>query len=348
MSFGQDEKKLSRTDREFLKSLRQKAIFAQDYPVRTYPNQALAAHVLGFASTDERKLDEHLINQITGKDGIELILDSKLSGVPGWRRTETDPRGREMVLFRGQDVEPRDGLNAVLTIDSVVQTLLESALADVMEKHTPISASGIVMRPRTGEILALATVPNFDPNNPGAASADARRNRVITDVVEPGSTFKIVVVSGGLNEQVVQLNDVFDCEHGHFAFAGRVLHDHESYGPLSVEGIITKSSNIGAAKIGIKMGPNRLYDYITSFGFGERTGLPLPGEVRGIVHPVKDWSKVTIAQIPMGHGIAVTRLQMIMAMCAIANDGWLMRPMLIDRLQDENGHVMAKYSPQRV
>jgi cell division protein FtsI/penicillin-binding protein 2 len=348
MSFGQDEKILSRADREFLKALRQKSIFAQDYPVRTYPNQALAAHVLGFATTDEHKLDEHLINQITGKDGIELVLDSKLSGVPGWRRTETDPRGREMVLFRGQDVEPRDGLNAVLTIDSVVQTLLESALADVMEKHTPISASGIVLRPRTGEILALATVPNFDPNNPGAASPDARRNRVITDVVEPGSTFKIVVVSGGLNEQVVQLNDVFDCEHGHFAFAGRVLHDHESYGPLSVEGIITKSSNIGAAKVGIKMGPDRVYQYITGFGFGERTGLPLPGEVRGIVHPVKDWSKVSIAQIPMGQGIAVTRLQMVMAMCAIANDGWLMRPMLVDRLQDENGQIVAKYSPQRV
>jgi cell division protein FtsI/penicillin-binding protein 2 len=348
ISFGQDEKKLSRTDREFLKALRLKAIFAQDFPVRTYPNQTLAAHVLGFATTEERKLDEHIINEIDGKDGIELILDSKLTGVPGWRRTETDPRGREMVLFRGQDVEPRDGLNAVLTIDSYVQTLLESALADAMEKHTPISASGIVIRPRTGEILAMATLPNFDPNNPGAASPDARRNRVITDVVEPGSTFKIVVISGGLNEKVVKLDDVFDCEHGHFAFAGRVLHDHEAYGPLSVEYIITKSSNIGAAKVGIQMGPNRVYDYITSFGFGERTGLPLPGEVRGIVHPVKDWSKVSIAQIPMGHGIAVTRLQMTMAMCAIANDGWLMRPMLVDRLQDENGHVLAKYSPQRV
>src|SRR5215831_13675486 len=253
ISFGQDEKKLSRTDREFLKALRLKAIFAQDYPVRTYPNQALAAHVLGFATTEERKLDEHLINEIDGKDGIELILDSKLSGVPGWRRTETDPHGREMVLFRGQDVEPRDGLNAVLTIDSYVQTLLESALADVMEKHTPISASGIVIRPRTGEILALATLPNFNPNNPGAASADARRDRIVTDVVEPGSTFKIVVISGALNDKTVKLDDMFDCQHGHFAYAGRVLHDHESYGPLSVEGIITKSSNIGAAKVGIQM-----------------------------------------------------------------------------------------------
>src|SRR4029077_178469 len=171
----------------------------------------------------------------------ELTLDSRLSGVPDWRRTETDRRGREMVSWREEDVEPRDGVNVVLTIDAVIQHVLEAALADAMEKHSPISAAGIVIRPRTGEILALATLPNFDPNNPGAAAADARRNRVIADVVEPGSTFKIVVVSGALNDHVVSLNDQFDCEHGHFLFAGRILHDHESYGVLSVENIITKS-----------------------------------------------------------------------------------------------------------
>jgi cell division protein FtsI/penicillin-binding protein 2 len=126
------------------------------------------------------------------------------------------------------------------------------------------------------------------------------------------------------------------------------LHDHESYGALTVEQIITKSSNIGAAKIGIKMGPPRLYDYIRDFGFGTRTGIPLQGEVVGIVHPLKDWYKVSIAQIPMGHGISVTRLQMTMAMCAIANHGTLMRPMLVDRLEDRDRNLVAKYSPQRV
>ena len=151
-------------------------------------------------------------------------------------------------------MEPRDGLNVVLTIDSVVQHIVESALAEAMEKHSPVSISGIVVRPRTGEILAMATLPNFDPNNREGSSADARRNRVIADVAEPGSTFKIVVVSGALNEGVVRLSDTFDCENGHFHFAGRTLHDHESYGVLSVEHIITHSSNIGAAKIGIKMG----------------------------------------------------------------------------------------------
>ena len=139
------------------------------------------------------------------------------------------------MALREQDVEPHDGLNVVLTIDSVIQNIVETALAEAMEKHSPFSISGIVIRPRTGEILAMATLPNFDPNNPGASPADARRNRVITDVAEPGSTFKIVVVSGALNDGIVRLTDTFDCEHGHFHFAGRVLHDHESYGVLSVE-----------------------------------------------------------------------------------------------------------------
>ena len=194
----------------------------------------------------------------------------------------------------------------------------------------------------------MATLPNFDPNNPGAASADARRNRVIADVAEPGSTFKIVVVSGALNDGVVRLSDTFDCENGRLFYAGRPLRDHESYGVLSVENIITHSSNIGAAKIGIKMGESRLYDYIRNYGFGTPTGLPLRGEIGGIVHPVKKWSKVSIAQIPMGQGIAVTSLQTIMAMCAIANKGVLMRPMLVDRLEDRDHLVVAKYSPQRV
>jgi cell division protein FtsI/penicillin-binding protein 2 len=194
----------------------------------------------------------------------------------------------------------------------------------------------------------MATLPNYDPNNPGKATDDERRNRVITDVAEPGSTFKIVVVSAALNDGTVSLNDVFDCEHSHWFYAGRTLHDHESYGPLSVERIITKSSNIGAGKIGVKMGESRLYEYLRNYGFGTATGVPLPAEVNGLVRPLKQWSKVSIAQIPMGQGIAVTRMQMVMAMCAIANQGWLMRPMLIDRLEDEHHNVVAKCSPQKV
>jgi len=350
LSFGLDEKKLPRAERAFYRDLRRGAIYVErlDDQLRVYPNQALAAHVLGYVGMDEREVNGRRRLQTSGKDGIERNFDLELAGVRGWRVTGTDRPGQELVPLREQNVEPRDGRNVVLTIDSVVQNIVESALAEAKEKHTPLSISGIVVRPRTGEILAMATLPNFDPNNPGAASADARRNRVIADVAEPGSTFKIVVVSGALNDAVVRPTDLFDCEHAHFHFAGRVLHDHESYGMLSVESIITHSSNIGAAKIGIKMGESRLYDYIRNYGFGTPTGLPLRGEIGGIVHPVKKWSKVSIAQIPMGQGVAVTSLQMMMAMCAIANKGVLMRPMLVDRLEDCDHLVVAKYSPQRV
>jgi cell division protein FtsI/penicillin-binding protein 2 len=348
LTFGLDEKKLTKAEKAFYHTLRRKAVFAEDGQLRAYPNQRLAGHVLGYVGTEDRVTNGVTRVEIVGKDGIEHTFDAKLKGVRGWRVTEKDEKQREMVSRREQDVEARDGLNVVLTIDSVIQHIVETALAEAMEKHSPTSISGIVIRPRTGEILALATLPNYDPNNFWSATADARRNRVITDVAEPGSTFKIVVVSGALNDRTVTLADSFDCEHGHFWYAGKNLHDHQSYGVLSVENIITKSSNIGAAKIGIKMGENRLYEYIRDFGFGTRTGIPLQGEVSGIFHPLSSWSKVSIAQIPMGQGIAVTRLQMTMAMCAIANNGWLMRPMLVDRLEDSEHHVVAKYTPQRV
>jgi cell division protein FtsI/penicillin-binding protein 2 len=346
---GADEARLSAAERESLRWLRSKAIFAEDDQSRVYPNQTLAAHVLGYTSAEEREVNDRLLLETVGRDGIEQTLNAKLAGVRGWRLTETDRQRREVVTRREQDVEPRDGLNVVLTIDSVLQHFTESALAEAMEKYSPISASGIIVRPRTGEILAMATVPTFDPNT-RQAPPEARRNRVIADLAEPGSTFKIVVVSGALNDGVVRLADTVDCEHGHFYYAKRTLHDHGSFGVLSVENVITKSSNIGAAKIGIQLGENRLYDYVRAFGFGDLTGIPLPGEVSGrpFVPPVKSWSKVSIAQIPMGHGVAVTRLQMVMAMCALANKGVLMRPMLLDRLEDRNHQVAAKYSPQRV
>src|SRR5215471_9890055 len=350
LSFGLDEKKLPAAQQTFYRDLRQHAIFVEpvEDQLRVYPSGTLAAHVLGFVGAGEQELNGTHFEQTVGKEGIEATFDSKLTGVRGWRVTETDGRRREVVPMREQEVDPQDGLNVVLTIDSVIQHIVETGLADGMEKHSPVSISGIVVRPRTGEILAMATLPNFDPNHLESASVEARRNRVITDAPEPGSTFKIVVVSGALNDSTVRPTDVFDCEHRHFYYRGTELHDHESYGLLSVEQIISKSSNIGAAKIGIKMGEERLFEYIRDFGFGSKTGVPLPGESGGIVHPLKKWSKISIAQIPMGQGIAVTRLQMIMAVCAIANRGLLMRPMLVDSLEDEDHNVKAKYSPQAI
>jgi cell division protein FtsI/penicillin-binding protein 2 len=336
---GIDESKLSKKDSAFFRNLRSKAVFPDDDQVRVYPAQRLAAHVVGYVSGDEEQ---------TGLCGIEHSFNKTLSGIAGWRKTEMDKRQRELVAYRDQDVAPRDGLNVVLSLDEGLQNIVESELAVGVEKQRPISASCIVVRPRTGELLAMATLPNFDPNHPGASPMDALRNRVVSDIIEPGSTFKIVVVTAGLDEHLVSLNEVFDCEHGHFVYAGRTLHDHESYGLLNVENIITKSSNIGAAKIGIRLGQDQLYQYIHTFGFGERTGIPLPDESPGVVHSLTNWTKVSIAQIPMGQGIAVTPLQMVMAMSAIANHGVLMRPMLVSRLEDADGKVVARYQPQAV
>jgi len=352
MSFGVDETKLAKTNRQFFNNLRQSAVFAEPDQMRVYPNGSLAAQVIGFPGVEEFKLDGRPISQISGHGGVELSLNSSLSGVAGWRVTATDSKQRELVALRDEDVQPRDGLNVVLTIDAAIQHILESELADAMKEHDPVSITGIVTRPRTGEILAMASLPDFDPNNPGAAPPEALRNRVISDVMEPGSTFKTIVVSGALNEHVVSLNDVIFCENGLFYYGGIPLQDaeHDHFGNLTVEQILEKSSNIGASKIGIKLQAPKLYDYMTRFGLGAQTGIPLPDEssAQNFVRPPDKWGKYSLAQIPMGQGVAVTRLQMVMAVGAIANGGVLMRPMLVKRLQDRDGKVVQQYEPQTV
>jgi cell division protein FtsI/penicillin-binding protein 2 len=338
---------LPRTNQMFFRNLRQSAIYAESDQMRVYPNGPLAGQVLGFTGIREMNTAGRETPQIYGRDGIELAMNTKLTGVPGWRVAETDRQQHEIVEMSDEDVEPCDGATVVLTIDATIQHIVEDALATALKDHTPRSITGIVMRPRTGEILAMSSLPNYDPNRPNSVNVEAR-NRVITDVVEPGSTFKIVVVSGALNSHIVRPDQTFDCEHGHFPYAGRILHDAEPWGILTTEGIITHSSNIGAAKIGILLGAENLYNYAWNYGFGRVSGIPLPGEQRGFLHPVKEWSKVSIARIPMGQGVAVTRLQMLMAMGALANHGWLMRPMIVNRLQTREGRLIQQYAPQRV
>lgn len=384
INFGLNEAKLTKKEQGVYRSIRNSGVFAEADQIRVYPNKNLASHVLGYvgfpfkptnapatnapilgtlgASTNATvgtntvaaanrpavSNNQERIEMEIGLNGIELAFNSKLTGTPGWRRTELAPGKREILSYRDQDVAPRNGLNVVLTLDSGIQHIVENALADGLKKNQPISISCVVVRPRTGEILSLATLPDFDPNEATKYPMGNLRNRVICDFAEPGSTFKIVPISGALNEKLVSLDDVFYCEMGHFAYAGRTLHDaHHGFGNLSVEGIIMKSSNIGAAKVGIRMGDDCLYKYICRYGFGVKTGIQLPGEVSGIVYPPRKWSKVSIAQIPMGHGICVTPLQMVMAMSAVANKGVLMRPMLVDRLMDGT-NVVAKYQPQAV
>ena len=348
LNLDRDESLLSPAQKQFVRSLRHKSIYAEDDQDRVYPSGHLASHVLGFVQECETEFNNIATTELTGRNGIERWLDAKLKGVRGWRITETDRRQREIVVNREQEVESRPGLTAVLTIDMVIQSVVEHELAEAMKIHGAQSASAVVVRPGTGEILAMAVLPDYDPNRPGDFSDDHRRNRVITDVMEPGSTFKIVVVAAALNEQLVTLNDTFFCENGVFHYLGRPLKDHGEYGTLTVEGIITKSSNIGAAKIAIyRLGQTKMLDYISAFGFGAKTGITLDGEVRGILNDGSH-DKLAISRIPMGHAISVTPLQMVMAMCAIANGGKLMRPMLIHALRDQTGQVFASYQPQVV
>jgi cell division protein FtsI (penicillin-binding protein 3) len=348
-----DENKMSKSERAqfkiFSRNLRQYAVGAESDQTRYYPNGALAAHVLGFVGA--RETTNHTA-ELFGCDGIEKSFDSKLRGASGWRLTGVDSRNRELVELRDEDVLARDGLTVMLTIDSVVQNIVETELAKAAKEHEPVSITGIVTRPRTGEILAMATLPDFDPNNPGTVNPNTEPNRVISDVMEPGSTFKTIVISGALNEHIVSLNDTVFCENGLFHYGGITLHDseHDHFGNLTVEQVLQKSSNIGPSKIGMKLRAAKLYDYMTDFGLGAFTGIPLPNEAsaKNFVRPADKWGKYSIAQIPMGQGVAVTRLQMAMAVGAIANDGVLMRPMLVKRLQDRDGKIIQQYEPQAV
>jgi cell division protein FtsI/penicillin-binding protein 2 len=349
LSFGVDEKKLSKADRAFLRDLRRCAISAEPDQLRVYPNGSLAAQVLGFVGTLE---NTNHTSEVFGYDGIENFFDDKLRGASGWRVTGFDSRKNELVALRDEDVRAQSGLNVVLTIDAAIQHIVETVLTNAMEKHAPQSITGIVMRPSTGEILALASLPSFDPNDLRTINTNTEPNRVISDVMEPGSTFKTIVISGALNEHIVNLNDTVFCENGLFHYAGITLHDSEGhhFGNLTVQQVLQKSSNIGASKIGIRLQAPKLYDYMQDFGLGAFTGIPLPHEVsaKNFVRPADKWGKYSIAQIPMGQGVAVTRLQMAMAVGAIANGGVLMRPMLVKRLEDVNGNVVQRYEPQSV
>jgi cell division protein FtsI/penicillin-binding protein 2 len=331
LNFGVDETKLSKANRAFLRGLRQYAISAEPNQLRVYPNGMLAAHVLGFVGTLE---NTNHTSETFGYDGVEKTFDDKLRGASGWRVTGSDSRGKELVALRDEDVRSQNGLNVVLTIDSVIQHIVESALTNAMAKHAPQGITGIVMRPRTGEILAMASLPAFDPNDLRTITTNTEPNRVISDVMEPGSTFKTIVIAGALNENVIKLSDSFFCENGVFHYAGITLHDSENhhFGNLTVQQILQKSSNIGAAKIGMQLGADKLYEYMQEFGLGAYTMIPLPHEASAgrFVHPLK--GKYSIAQIPMGQGVAATRLQMAMVFGAIANGGVLMHPMLIKRL----------------
>lgn len=311
---------------------------------RLYPNGSMLCHVIGYMDASH-----------SGVEGVEKTMNDYLHGHDGFRYIERDRMGKELVAYRGEERAPRDGCNVRLSVDLNLQNIVETELDTAWKELKPKKAIAILMRPKTGEILALANRPNFDLNdirNKPASylteHAADRKNCAVTDMMEPGSTFKAFTISAALNEHLAGPDTMIFCENGHFSYAGRTLHDHHGYADLSVSEILMHSSNIGAAKLGLSLGEQRLYEYIRKFGFGERTGISLPGEIPGLLYPPHRWSKLSITRIPMGQEIAVTPLQTITAMCAVANGGHLMMPQILREITDEQGNTVTSFPPVEV
>jgi cell division protein FtsI (penicillin-binding protein 3) len=288
---------------------------------RTYPQGSVAAHVLGYAGVDNK-----------GLAGLELQLDKTLAGTPGMESRIRDPFGRVINVVSERPAKP--GRDVFLTIDHTIQANAESVLRQTVEKWHAKNATAVVLDPRSGDILAMAVAPGYDANRFGTTSADVTRNRAVTDVYEPGSTFKLVTVAGALSERLVSPQTSFVLPYS-INVADRTISDAEERGTetMSVARILAQSSNVGAITLAEKLGKERLSAWIRRFGFGRATGLDFPGESNGVVLAPDKWSGSTIGNVPIGQGIAVTALQMASAYAAIANRGVAVEPHLVDHLQ---------------
>lgn len=301
---------------------------------RIYPNGSMLCHVIGFTNF------EH-----AGIQGVEASMEQYLRGEDGYRYIERDRAGKELVTYRGAERTARDGYDVQLTVDLNLQNIVENEIDAAVREYRPEKATIIVMRPETGEILAMANRPHFDLNERNKAEPEQMKNRAIIDMMEPGSTFKIVTAAAALNEKKVQPETYIFCENGLWNYGGRPLHDHHGYGSMSVQDVLIKSSNIGVAKLALTLGEQKFYEYIRRFGFGERTGIELPGEIPGVIRPPQSWSKISITRIPMGHEVGVTPLQMTVAMAAIANGGKLVTPRIVKAVTRPNGERITSSEP---
>jgi len=302
---------------------------------RVYPFGEQSAHILGYANWKG-----------VGSAGIEQRLDIYLRGTPGYLKGRQDRRARELYQHRSLNIESQRGADVELTIDWNIQNMVEDALGHAVDQHNAKGGCAIVQDVRTGEILGMASRPTFNPMSFIGIEEDQKRNQAVGTVYEPGSTMKVLTIAAALEHGIVREDTQFDCESGMWFFGGRPLRDHHQYGNLSVADILKKSSNIGTAKIAVKMGDKRLEESLRSFGLGSKTGINLPGEEYGIFYSRKKWSKISITRIPMGQGISVTALQMVNALSAVANDGYLMRPMLVRRVIHRNGKTVLEYEPE--
>jgi cell division protein FtsI (penicillin-binding protein 3) len=302
---------------------------------RVYPRGTLAAQVLGFAGVDSQ-----------GLEGIELLYDHDLRGAAESLSVGRDARGRRMLTEGAWQPLPRQGARVELTIDASLQQVAETELAAAVTARQAQAGIAVVMQPSTGEILALANVPSFDPNDLTSATADCRRDRVVTDSYEPGSTFKGVLAAAAIEAGVIRPDERIFCENGHYAIGRRVVHDHEPYGWLTFADVIKHSSNIGAGKVGERLGAERLATAVNAFGFGIPTGIDLPGEVGGIVRPRSKWARINVVTTSFGQGISVTPIQLLRAYAAIANGGQLMRPYIVRRVVGPDGSIVRENHPE--
>lgn len=314
---------------QVIKDLDLPGIYLEPEPKRYYPGRRLASHILGFVDIDGR-----------GLEGIESQYEDILSGTPGFLTLEQDPAGNQLPQAGFEEKRSEPGRSLFLTIDKELQYFTQATLAQATKEFDALGGTAVVMRPRTGEILALANVPDFDSNKPGEFSDLERRNRAVTDVYEPGSAYKIVTASAALEEGVVTPDTKFVVPDS-FAYSDRVFNDAESHPveKLTTTDIIVQSSNVGTIQIGLRLGEKRLDAYVRKFGFGTKTGLDFPGESPGIVIDRSDWTGPTIATIAIGQGIAVTPLQMAATYSTIANGGLWTEPKLLAATVGENGRA---------
>lgn len=309
---------------------------------RSYPRATLAANVIGYTGIDGN-----------GLAGIEHSFEGEVSGTPGKVTLLKDARkGVYLVGAEGAN-RPRDGHAVVLTIDSVIQFIAERALKTAVEKYKATGGSVIVMEPDSGDILAMASYPTFDPNRFRDFAPASWKNRNVQDFYEPGSTFKIVTAAAGLEERLVTPSQFLDCGNGEITIANITIHEHDGkrYNLLSFEDVIVNSSNVGTARVGLALGQSRFHSWIRKFGFGERTGIPLPGESSGMLRNSDRWTVVSPASISIGQEIGVTPLQIVRAVNSVATGGLLVEPRIVKRVIDTDGATISepvKHAPKRV
>ncbi len=318
-----------------VKALKLKGVGMIKEPRRFYPNSNVAAHLLGFTGLDPK-----------GLEGLELKYDKTVLGRGGYLVMERDALGRGLGSGTPQVQGATRGKDLYLTLDKNLQYIAERELAAGMKMTEAKAGTVVMMEPATGKVLAMASFPEYNPNAFFRHKPSQWRNRAICDSYEPGSTFKVILMAAALNEAVVSTSQKIDCENGKFRVGGKDIHDHKKYQKLTPAEIIKYSSNIGSAKIGKMLERESFYRYIKNFGFGEQTGIDLPGEAVGLLRPSNKWFEVDLAAISFGQGLSVTPIQLTSAVASIANGGYLMEPYVVDRVVDSQGQVSHQSQPR--